>query len=125
MAVGPFQVHAQQHFSPVLRLGTAGAGLYIDIGIVGIHRAREHAAEFQLFETQHRLVEIGEGFGQERGIIVAVGQRDQFAAIGKLGLQFDYGLDDAFQFRPFLAQRLRMLGLVPDIGFAQFAFYFG
>ena len=37
--LGPAQVHAQQHFRPVLRLGAAGAGLDIEKRIIGIHLA--------------------------------------------------------------------------------------
>jgi hypothetical protein len=125
MAISPLQVHAQQYFCPILRLSTAGAGLHIEIGIVGIHWTREHAAEFQLFQAGHGLVEIRQCFGQQRFIIVAVSQRNQLAAIGKLAFQLQNGFDDTLQFRTFFAQGLGMFGVVPDVGFTQVCFYLG
>jgi hypothetical protein len=48
--ISPTQVHAQQHVGPVLRLGTARAGLDIQIGVVGVHLVAEHTAKFKLFQ---------------------------------------------------------------------------
>ena len=33
---GPAQIHAQEHFGPVLRFGAAGAGLYGDDGVEAV-----------------------------------------------------------------------------------------
>ena len=41
-ALGPAQVHAQQHLGPVLRLGAAGAGMDRDDGVLAIVLAAEH-----------------------------------------------------------------------------------
>src|ERR1700739_3372874 len=38
---GPARVHAKQHFSPVLALGAAGAGMHFEIGIELVGLARE------------------------------------------------------------------------------------
>ena len=49
-ALGPAQVHAQQHLGPVLRVGAAGAGADGDDGVAGVVLAAE----------QPRLLELGE-----------------------------------------------------------------
>ena len=41
-ALGPADVHAQQHLGPVLRLGAAGAGMDGDDGVAAIVLAAEH-----------------------------------------------------------------------------------
>ncbi len=46
----PAQVHAQEHVGPVLGFGATRASLNIQVGVVGVHFAGEHAAEFKLLE---------------------------------------------------------------------------
>src|SRR5690606_181465 len=57
--VGPAQVHAQQDIRPVLGLGAAGTGLDVQIRVVGVHLAAEHAAKFQFFENFAQTLDLG------------------------------------------------------------------
>ena len=61
-ALGPFQVHPQQHVGPVLRLGTAGTGMDRDDGTGAIVLAAEHLLDLCRFgfglERVERLEEI-------------------------------------------------------------------
>ena len=50
VALGPAQVHAQQHLGPVLALGAAGAGVDGDDGAAVIVLAREQHRGFELIE---------------------------------------------------------------------------
>ena len=50
LILAPPQIHAEQHLGPVLRFSATGSGLDIEIGVVLIGLAREHATEFELFE---------------------------------------------------------------------------
>ncbi len=59
--LGPARIHAQQHLGPILRLGAAGAGMDLEIAVVGVGLARQQAFELapgglgaQLFERSPR-----------------------------------------------------------------------
>ena len=43
VALAPARVHAAEHLGPVLALGSAGAGVDLDIGVVGVRLARRAA----------------------------------------------------------------------------------
>ena len=57
VALAPARVHALQHLGPVLALGAAGAGIDLDIGVVGIGLAGEQGGDLVLLGA---LGEIGE-----------------------------------------------------------------
>ena len=50
VALGPAQVHAQQHFSPILAFGSARAGMNRDDGAARVVLTGEQHLRFQLFE---------------------------------------------------------------------------
>ena len=62
-ALGPAQVHPQQHLGPVLRLGAAGAGMDGDDRVLAIVLAAEHLLDLAglhfLVERLERLRELG------------------------------------------------------------------
>ena len=45
VALGPANVHADQHLGPVLALGTAGAGVGLEVAVVAVGLAREQRIE--------------------------------------------------------------------------------
>ena len=49
-ALGPAQVHAQQHLRPVLRLGAAGARVDGEDGVAVVVLAAEHQLELELVD---------------------------------------------------------------------------
>ena len=57
-ALGPAQIHAQKHVGPVLGFGATRTGLYVEVGVVGVHFAGEHAAEFKLLELFIKTLKI-------------------------------------------------------------------
>ena len=92
-ALGPAQVHAQQHLGPVLRLGAAGARVDRDDRVLAIVLAAEHLLDLAglhfLVERVERLRELGvdrlAGLGplDEHGEIVALllERRDELAIL--------------------------------------------
>ena len=54
-ALGPAEVHAQQHLRPVLRLGPAGARMNRDDGVALIVLAAEHLANLGAFDLLAQL----------------------------------------------------------------------
>jgi hypothetical protein len=45
---GPAQVHAEEHFGPVLRFGAAGAGFYGDDGVEAVVFTGQESFRFEV-----------------------------------------------------------------------------
>ena len=123
--VGPAQVHAQQHVGPVLGFGTAGPRLDIQVGIVLIHLATEHAAELKALEALLQLRELGGHVGDGAFVTLLDRHLQQFGGIVQAGTQVVQRTDDVRQGCALAAQILGPLGLVPDAGVFQLALYLG
>ncbi len=87
MLLGPAGVHAQQHAGPVVGLGSAGAGIDLNIGVVAISLARQQGLQLgpggpfldrlqlvaSLIEAGFVTLLIGH-FGQGQGVLQAAFQ---------------------------------------------------
>ncbi len=69
LALGPAQVHPQEHLGPVLRLGPAGAGMQRGDRVVVVVLAAEQRRELELL---HIALELSDGAG-ELGRHLAIG----------------------------------------------------
>jgi len=119
--LAPAQVHPQQHFGPVLRLGAAGAGLDVHETIGAVEFARKHPPELELLDAGCDFVDVFDDGKHGAFVIVGLGHVEQFRGFDEsIGIEPDFA-DGLFQRRAFLAQRLRPLGLVPDGGVFQLA----
>jgi len=112
--VGPAQVHAQQDVGPVLRLGAAGAGLDVQVGVVHVHLAAEHATELKLGEGLFQGLQLGLDVADGAFITFLDSHVEQVLAVGQAIGQLVQGLDDLRQHGALAAQGLGVLGLVPD-----------
>jgi hypothetical protein len=74
VALGPARVHALEHAGPVLALGAAGAGIDLDIGVVGVGLAGEQRLDLVL------LGALGE-LGERGGALVAISSSPSASAI--------------------------------------------
>ena len=122
--LAPAQVHAQQHAGPVLGFGAARAGLNVQVAVVGVHLAREHATEFQLGQFGVQLVEFGNDFVYGAFVVFFHRHVEQFFHVDDAGLEFLQGGDDLIQGDPLTAQVLGFFRGVPDGGVFQFAIDF-
>jgi len=121
---GPAQVHPQQHFRPVLRLGAAGARLDVHEGIGRIHFTREHAPEFQLADARFQPVHVVRD-GSDGGIVTFVGgQLQQLTGVVEPVGNAIQAFHEVGKACPLAAQILRALRIVPDLRVFQFASYF-
>ena len=59
--LGPAHVHAQQHLGPVLRLGAAGAGVHLDVAVVGVGLAGQQALDLAPLGLGGERLEVGDG----------------------------------------------------------------
>jgi hypothetical protein len=112
--LAPAQVHAQQHFGPVLRLGAARAGLDVDERVRRIHLAREHALEFELLDFRRKVVDVV-GDCRDRALVVLTEREiEQVARLAECVGQRADAADETVERRALLAEILRALRIVPD-----------
>jgi hypothetical protein len=88
---------------------------------VGVHRAWEHALEFEALDIYVQAVRIRLDFSDRPEVALARGQLKQLARIGDAARQPIEAADNVFQLGALPSQFLRALGLVPDAGLLQFA----
>ncbi len=93
MMLGPAQVHAQQHVGPVLGLGAARARLDVQIGVIGIHLAGEHAPELELLEVGLEVFQLAAHLVDGIRVLFHLGQFEQITAVIQALLQSVDGAD--------------------------------
>ena len=112
--LGPARVHARQHLGPVLRLGAAGAGVDLDIGVVGVGLTRQQRLEPRLARLLARLAERPFGVGDHRLVLLGLGHLDQAGAVVDRGAQPLDGGDRGLEAGALLHHRLGLLLVVPQ-----------
>ena len=125
MRLRPAQVHAQQHFGPVLGFCAASARLNIEVGAIGIHLAAEHAPELKPADGLLESAQIADDLIDGIAVILVNSQRKQFFCVGESRCQLVETQDHLLQQGTLLPQRLGPLGLIPDIRLLEFALNFG
>ena len=113
VALGPAQVHAQQHLGPVLRLGAAGAGMDRQDRAALVVGARE--LELELERGELRVEALGEGahLGLDRGRVLVVELAPGGELVGVLA-QAAQDLDLLLGGAAALQDRLVLLGPRPE-----------
>jgi hypothetical protein len=107
-----------------LGLGTARAGLNIQVGVVRVHLAAEHAAKFHFLEDIAQALNFGGNVIDSSLIFLFGGHLQQIAGIDQAAVEIVERVDDQRQGGAFAAQILRVLGVIPDVRVFQLAVYF-
>jgi hypothetical protein len=121
----PAQIHPQDHLGPVLRFRSAGTGLDFEIRITRIHLTREHPSELEACNPALEGGDIAFDFGNRFGIFLLHGESEEFARVGEAARYLVEADDNLLEPCTLLAERLRALGFVPDVGLLEFALDFG
>jgi hypothetical protein len=77
--LGPAHIHAPQDRGPVLALGSAFAGIDLDIGIIAVGLAGQQRSEFGFFGTRSGARQGGFNIGNH--VVVAFGQLKQLTGV--------------------------------------------
>ena len=120
----PAQIHAEQHFGPILRFGPTGTRLNVEECTHGIHLAAEHALEFKVGEAAFRTIKIGDDSCRTLFIVLLSGQLEEFSRVYKSPFDAAEVIDDPLEVDAFAAERLRPFGIVPDVGGFELALNF-
>jgi hypothetical protein len=121
VAFRPTQVHAQQHFGPVLRLGAARSGLEVDVGIVGIELAGKHAPEFEPCHALFGSLDIADNFAEQLLVILSTGELEELGVVRQCALERADCFDDIAERGALAPECLRALGRRPDRGVLELA----
>ena len=119
--VGPADIHAHQHGSPVLAFGAASPCIDLQITVVGIGFAREQRVELHF---RHFSFQPGDGllsFGNNRCITLLLAHGDEFAVVNHGLIDALNSGDAGLKILPTAHQLLRFLRIIPELG----AFGFG
>src|SRR5690606_38717601 len=122
---GPAEVHPEEHFGPVLRLGAARPGLDVEERVRRVHLAAEHAPELELLHPALVAVELAQDLGGGGLVLLLLCELDELARVGKAGRQRSQAAADFLEVGALPSQRLRALGLLPDAGLLELALDFG
>ena len=120
----PTQIHAQQHFGPILCFCAAAARLDIQVGVVHVHFAAEHATEFEVFQCFNQLFDVVLDFRQGVLVVFFHGQFEEVLDIRYALVELVYGANGVFQSTALLAELLGVFWFVPDFCVTQFQLYF-
>jgi hypothetical protein len=121
----PAQIHPQQHFRPVLRLRATRTRLDIEVRAIRVHFAGEHAPEFETLDSRLESLQVPLDFGRRGRVVFVDRERQEFIGIPQAVGYLVQPDNDLLQLRPLPAERLRPLGLVPDVRLFQLALDFG
>ena len=116
LAVDPAQVHAQQHFGPVLGFGAAGPGVNVDDGVVTVVRAGKHALDLELIQPPPQLFQPVGRFEPGFLVLLLLGQVDEDLDLLQILFQRPPGVQAFFQNIAFPVDFPGLLGVVPEPG---------
>ena len=112
----PAHIHAQQHVGPVLALGAAGAGMDLEVAIVGVGLAGKQRLEFAARDLGLELAQRGFGFGDDLLILLGFAELDQRHLVVELLLDAGERVELIVERGALLHQPARALLVVPEIG---------
>ena len=114
--LGPARVHAHEHVGPVLALGAAGAGMDLDVGIVGIGLARQQRLELASSDLGLELLERLFGLGDDLLIALGLAELDHGELVVELALDAADRGELVLERGALLHHALRALLVVPEVG---------
>ncbi len=115
-ALGPAQVHAEQHLGPVLRIRAAGAGAHGDDRVAGVVAAAEQPGLLELGEPRLEPRELTLQLAGE--LRVALRHLRQLVEVGGVGLERPKALQAPLRPGVLGGDGRRPLLVVPEAGLA-------
>src|ERR1039457_617241 len=123
LALGPPQVHAEQHLGPILALRAAGAGVYGDDGGTRVVFAGQEHGRFQALQVLGVGLEIALDIADD-GFAFA-GEFEQGVEIVRHAVDAAIVGDSLFQAFAGLHHLLALVGLIPEVGRGNLLFGLG
>ena len=113
--LGPADIHALKHLRPVLALGAAGAGMDLDIGVVGVCFAGEQRLDLALMRFGPELLQRQFGFRDDALIALLLAERNELDIVVELANETREAGERAVELLPLAHDALRARRVVPEI----------
>ena len=114
VALAPAGVHPLQHLGPVLAFGAAGAGIDLDIAVVGVGLARQQRRDLVALGPRGEVGEAVDAFDDQRLVALGLGHLDQLGGVAQLALDRLGRVDRLVEPAALAHHFLRRLGIVPQ-----------
>ena len=115
VALGPARVHALQHLGPVLAFGAAGAGIDLDIGVVGVGLAGEHGLDLTPLDLGLDGAERALRLDRNRQVVFGLGKLDHADIVGEVALEALDGVDLVGEMLTLAHQLLGTIRRIPEV----------
>jgi hypothetical protein len=96
----PAQIHAQQHFRPILSFGAARTGLNIDESAARIHLTCEHPPKLKPLDNLDDFIEFRGNIAERILIVFVLGQNKKLGRFSQGPIHTIEFLDDGFERGP-------------------------
>ena len=114
VALAPPGIHAEQHFRPVLALGSARARVHFNVAAVRVRLAGQESRDLVAFRALGKVAETAHGVIRQCRIALQLRQLHQLDRVAELALDRPGRVDGLLE-PPTLAHHLlRRLGIVPE-----------
>ena len=113
--LGPADIHALKHLRPVLALGAPGAGMDLDIGVVGVCFAGEQRLDLALMRFGPKLLQRRLRFGDDTLIALLLAERNELDIVVELANETRKSGKRAVELLPLAHDALRARRIVPEI----------
>ena len=105
----------EQHLRPVLAFGAAGAGVDLEVGVVGVGLAREQRLDLPARHLRGEPRDLRLGIGDDPLVALRLAELDQAEIVGKLALGRPHRRDRGVEVLALAHDALRVLRVVPEI----------
>ena len=114
MPLPPARVHALQHFGPVLAFGPPGAGIDLNVCVIGIGLSGQESRDLVAVGASGQLGQRANAVVDQGRIAFRLGHFDQLGGVGQLAFERLGRADCLLQAAALTHDFLRRLGIVPQ-----------
>ena len=114
MPLAPARVHPLQHAGPILAFGAAGAGIDLDIGVVGVGLAGQQRRDLVALGALGELGQALDRVVDQALVALGVGHLHQLDRVGQLALDRARRAHRSVEPLALAHHFLRRLGIVPQ-----------
>ena len=115
VALGPSRIHAKQHARPIAALGPAGAGVNLDISVIGIGFAGQQRLDLTALGFHLQGFQLAEAFLLGRRVLFRLGKLDQRDRVQKFTFETIERAKPFLELGTLAHDFLRGLGVVPRL----------
>lgn len=114
VSLRPSDIHAKQHFRPILSFGAAGPGIDGDNGIFVIVFPAQNKIQREFSDPGIQLADLSFDLLDRIGVVFLLGQFEQYSGIFQFPGQGGEPVDNTRNTGPFLEQQFGIFRVIPE-----------